>query len=92
MVIPKCESPNRTLSTFNWLPDCFKDHGAKLVDVPDEYLADTLVIAKKIAKAIGAEDYNILQVLFLDRVLIWFLTSVSLQNNGRAAHQVGGTI
>ena len=40
----------------------FKDHGAKLVDVPDEYLADTLVVAKKIATAIGAEDFNVLQV------------------------------
>ncbi|KAI9448563.1 HIT-like protein [Lactarius indigo] len=33
----------------------------KLHDVPDEYLADTLSIAKKIAIAQGAKDYNILQ-------------------------------
>ncbi|KAH8989413.1 HIT-like protein [Lactarius hatsudake] len=38
-----------------------KFHGEKLHDVPDEYLADTLSIAKKIAIAQGAENYNILQ-------------------------------
>jgi len=38
-----------------------KYHGAKLHDVPDEYLVDTLSIAKKIAIAQGAENYNILQ-------------------------------
>ena len=34
----------------------------KLHDVPDEYLVDTLSIAKKIAIAQGTENYNILQV------------------------------
>ncbi|KAH9175123.1 HIT-like domain-containing protein [Lactarius sanguifluus] len=38
-----------------------KFHGEKLHDVPDEYLADTLSIAKKIAIAQGVENYNILQ-------------------------------
>ncbi|KAH8108512.1 HIT family protein 1 [Phellopilus nigrolimitatus] len=38
-----------------------KDHGEKLVDVDDAYLADTLIVAKKIAKALGSENYNILQ-------------------------------
>lgn len=38
------------------------DHAEKLHQVPDEYLADMLPIAKKIAVAQGAEDYNILQV------------------------------
>lgn len=38
-----------------------KYHGEKLQDVPDEYLADTLSIAKKIAVAQGTENYNILQ-------------------------------
>ena len=38
------------------------DHGEKLHDVPDEYITDTLPIAKKIATALGAKDYNILQV------------------------------
>ncbi|KAG8895349.1 hypothetical protein FRC00_007598 [Tulasnella sp. 408] len=37
------------------------DHGVKLHDVPDEYLADTLAIAKEIAVASGFVDYNILQ-------------------------------
>jgi hypothetical protein len=38
------------------------DHAEKLHQLPDEYLADMLPIAKKIAVAQGAEDYNILQV------------------------------
>lgn len=29
--------------------------------MPDEYLADTLPLAKKIAIALGAENYNLLQ-------------------------------
>ena len=45
------------------LTDTFlTDHGEKLHDVPDEYITDTLPIAKKIATALGANDYNILQV------------------------------
>ncbi|KAK4139388.1 HIT family protein 1 [Dichotomopilus funicola] len=38
-----------------------KFHGAKLADIPDEHLADILPIAKKLVKATGAEEYNILQ-------------------------------
>ncbi|GBE85443.1 Hit family protein [Sparassis crispa] len=38
-----------------------KYHAAKMHELPDEYLADTLFTAKKIAAAIGAENYNILQ-------------------------------
>ncbi len=38
------------------------DHAEKLHELPDEYLADALPIAKKIAIAQGAENYNILQV------------------------------
>ena len=38
------------------------DHGEKLTDVADAYLADTLIVAKKIAKALGSENYNVLQV------------------------------
>ncbi|KAF5360765.1 hypothetical protein D9756_004929 [Leucocoprinus leucothites] len=38
-----------------------KYHGEKLADIPDEYLADTLPIAKKIAIAQKVTDYNILQ-------------------------------
>ncbi|KAB5587539.1 hypothetical protein CTheo_9022 [Ceratobasidium theobromae] len=40
-----------------------KYHGEKLHDVPDDYLADAMVMAKKIAIATGATDYNILQVV-----------------------------
>ncbi|KAG8760768.1 hypothetical protein FRC14_002064 [Serendipita sp. 396] len=35
--------------------------GEKLVDIPDEFLADAMPVAKKIAVALGAENYNILQ-------------------------------
>lgn len=38
-----------------------KYHAVKLHDMPDEYLTEILPIAKKIAKATGATDYNILQ-------------------------------
>lgn len=38
-----------------------KYHAAKLHEMPDEYLTELLPIAKKLAKAIGAPDYNILQ-------------------------------
>ncbi|KAG8979116.1 hypothetical protein FRC05_009326 [Tulasnella sp. 425] len=38
-------------------------HGVKLHDIPDEYLVDTLVVAKKVAVASGFVDYNILQVV-----------------------------
>ncbi|AET41332.1 adenosine 5'-monophosphoramidase Ecym_8036 [Eremothecium cymbalariae DBVPG len=53
-----------------------KYHAAKLHNVPDEYLTDTLTVAKRIVQAIGCDKdgpdgpgYNI------------------LQNNGRIAHQ-----
>lgn len=39
----------------------FTDHGEKLTEIPDEYLNDTLPIAKKIAVAQGVKEYNILQ-------------------------------
>ncbi|KAH9991437.1 HIT-like domain-containing protein [Russula vinacea] len=38
-----------------------KYHAEKLHELPDEYLADALPLAKKIAIAQGAENYNILQ-------------------------------
>ncbi|CCX16544.1 HIT-like domain-containing protein [Pyronema domesticum] len=38
-----------------------KTHGEKLHDVPDDELAELLPIAKKLALAVGAVDYNILQ-------------------------------
>ncbi|KAI5793869.1 HIT-like domain-containing protein [Peziza echinospora] len=38
-----------------------KFHGAKLHEIPDEQLAELLPVAKKIALAVGATDYNVLQ-------------------------------
>ncbi|QPG73943.1 Adenosine 5'-monophosphoramidase [Brettanomyces nanus] len=53
-----------------------KYHGAKLHNVPDEYLSDILPVTKKLVRALGLEidspegtGYNV------------------LQNNGRIAHQ-----
>ncbi|GJJ15352.1 hypothetical protein Clacol_009628 [Clathrus columnatus] len=37
------------------------DHAQKLHELPDEHLQDMLPVAKRIALAIGCEDYNILQ-------------------------------
>lgn len=38
------------------------DHAPKLTDLPDDQMGDILPMAKKLAKASGAENYNILQV------------------------------
>ncbi|TCD65869.1 hit protein 1 [Steccherinum ochraceum] len=38
-----------------------KYHAEKLHELPDQYLADALPTAKKIATALGSENYNILQ-------------------------------
>ncbi|EKM49836.1 uncharacterized protein PHACADRAFT_265551 [Phanerochaete carnosa HHB-10118-sp] len=38
-----------------------KYHAEKMHETPDEYLSATLPVAKKIALAIGADDYNVLQ-------------------------------
>ncbi|KAF8475935.1 HIT-like domain-containing protein [Kalaharituber pfeilii] len=38
-----------------------KFHGAKLHEIPDDQLAELLPVAKKLAVATGAVDYNILQ-------------------------------
>ncbi|KAL5000442.1 HIT-like domain-containing protein [Aspergillus recurvatus] len=38
-----------------------KYHGAKLTDIPDDYLTEILPVAKKIAQATGATDFNVLQ-------------------------------
>ena len=38
------------------------DHAEKLHELPDEYLADAMPIAKRIALAQGVTNYNILQV------------------------------
>ncbi|KAJ2721204.1 Adenosine 5'-monophosphoramidase [Coemansia sp. Benny D115] len=36
-------------------------HAEKMHELPDEFLADAMPLAKKIALAVGATDYNILQ-------------------------------
>lgn len=38
-----------------------KSHGQKLTEIPDDELAEAMPVAKKIAAALGAENYNILQ-------------------------------
>jgi len=58
LVIPK--SASRRLLPFRILISPTA-HGEKLHDIPDDYLVDTLSVAKKIAVASGFENYNILQ-------------------------------
>lgn len=63
------------------------DHAEKLHEVPDEYFADILPAAKKIALALNAENYNLLQVgADAPRASPALSTNLS-QNNGRIAHQ-----
>ncbi|PSS07082.1 hypothetical protein M430DRAFT_70227 [Amorphotheca resinae ATCC 22711] len=38
-----------------------KFHGAKLTDIPDDQLSEILPVVKKLVKATGAENYNVLQ-------------------------------
>ncbi|KAK3720621.1 Adenosine 5'-monophosphoramidase [Vermiconidia calcicola] len=38
-----------------------KYHGATLTDIPDDSLSELLPVAAKLARATGAEQYNILQ-------------------------------
>ncbi|KAJ2305884.1 Adenosine 5'-monophosphoramidase, partial [Coemansia sp. RSA 2704] len=38
-----------------------KYHAEKLHQLPDEFLAETMPIAKKIAAALGVDNYNVLQ-------------------------------
>ncbi|XXH01194.1 26S proteasome regulatory subunit [Hypoxylon texense] len=38
-----------------------KFHGAKLTDIPDDHLSEILPVAKKLATASGAGNFNILQ-------------------------------
>ncbi len=68
------------------------DHAEKLHEVPDEYFADVLPAAKKIAIALNAQNYNLLQVIIAPLHPTVFrsqpeLTLYLLQNNGRIAHQ-----
>jgi hypothetical protein len=57
--------------------------------LPDVYLADVLPLAKKIALAVGHEDYNILQVSRSQMSFIGLFENINLwaQNNGKIAHQ-----
>ncbi len=57
--------------------------------VPDEYLAEILPLAKKIANALGVVDYNILQVCYsaTDPFYDHETYGCSGQNNGKIAHQ-----
>lgn len=59
-----------------------KYHGAKLHDIPDEYLVDVLPMAKKLAKALGVETEG------LDNPVGYNF----LQNNGKVAHQEVGHV
>ncbi|KAJ1797093.1 Adenosine 5'-monophosphoramidase [Coemansia sp. RSA 2399] len=38
-----------------------KYHAEKMHELPDEFLADTMPVAKKIAQALNMDNYNILQ-------------------------------
>jgi len=38
-----------------------KHHGAKLLDIPDDELLEIMSVAKKVVRATGAQDYNLLQ-------------------------------
>ncbi|KAI0165078.1 HIT domain-containing protein [Hypoxylon sp. FL1284] len=38
-----------------------KFHGAKLTDIPDDHLNEVLPVVKKLATALGAVDFNVLQ-------------------------------
>lgn len=64
LVIPKCAFAYRSRhnAAHRVNISSLVGHGEKLHDVPDEYLEDSLIIAKKIAVASGFENYNILQV------------------------------
>lgn len=76
------------------------DHSKFLHELPDESLANLLPVAKKVAIAAGAEQYNILQVIFNFpyEFPLFFSLGNSLKilsnffnfgkNNGPLAHQV----
>ena len=38
-----------------------KYHGEKLLDIPDDQLSEILPVVKRLVKATGAENYNVLQ-------------------------------
>ena len=66
-----------------------KYHSERLDEVPDQYLADILPLAKKIALSTGHADYNLLQVRPSVELIIPELALKQLiaQNNGKKAFQ-----
>ncbi|OZJ01795.1 hypothetical protein BZG36_05733, partial [Bifiguratus adelaidae] len=56
-------------STFGLLTQLFDpshivfvaDHCKVFHEVPDDYITDLLLLTKKVAMAVGAEEYNLLQ-------------------------------
>jgi diadenosine tetraphosphate (Ap4A) HIT family hydrolase len=66
-----------------------KYHSERLHEVPDQYLADILPLAKKIALSTGHADYNLLQVRRTQPSTNYSSTSSKAipQNNGKPAFQ-----
>ena len=60
LVIPKCAYRFVLICSLHLI--AISDHAEKMHQLPDEYLSDAMPVAKKIATALGAENYNILQV------------------------------
>jgi diadenosine tetraphosphate (Ap4A) HIT family hydrolase len=65
LVIPKCALCRRPVClSLQVLADRvvhLPDHAAKLHELPDSEMSELLPAAKKIAAALGCEDYNVLQ-------------------------------
>ena len=67
-----------------------KYHSERLDEVPDQYLADILPLAKKIALSTGHANYNLLQVgtaLAVPIIPELALKQLIAQNNGKKAFQ-----
>lgn len=62
LVIPKCKLKKGGQSDSVFLTLSFVDHAEFFHQVPEDYLADLLPLAKKVAVAQGFEQYNLLQV------------------------------
>jgi diadenosine tetraphosphate (Ap4A) HIT family hydrolase len=59
LIIPKCEfNPSYRRQLLIRLSTV---HTERMDELDDKYLGEILPIAKKVAKAIGCKDYNILQ-------------------------------
>ncbi|KAF8962022.1 HIT-like domain-containing protein [Flammula alnicola] len=64
-----------------------KYHAEKILDLPDEYLSDIGPLLKKVAVATGAEQFNVLQVIFVRNNYVILIKLLSFQNNGELAFQ-----